>query len=408
MKTPWDKKPLDELCIFLNGLWTGKKSPFITVGVIRNTNFEKDNSLDFTNIAYLEVEKRQFDTRKLQVGDIILEKSGGGPKQPVGRVVIFDREDGDYSFSNFTSVIRIMDNNQINYAYLHKYLTYIYQCGVTEKMQSHSTGIRNLKFDEYKKLLIPVPSLPEQQRIVAFLDQALAGIAVAKANVEKNLQNARELFETFLNNKFAALADNWEQETLGNICSKITDGTHVTPKYRKEGIPFLSVKNVTNGCIDFSNTRFISVEEHKFLTKNNCPEKGDILYSKVGTTGVARVIDTDREFSIFVSLALLKIRHDLIFNRYLEYFLNSPYAREQARKRTRGMANKNLVITEIKEINIQYPKSLKDQHNIVTKLDEINGQTRELEINYQRKLFELEELKKSILQKAFSGELTGG
>ena len=115
MKQGWEVKRLDDVCEFRNGLWTGKKPPFQTVGVIRNTNFTKDGRLDDNDIVYLEVESSQFSKRKLQYGDIILEKSGGGPKQPVGRVIVFDKEEGDFSFSNFTSVIRISNKNTVDF-----------------------------------------------------------------------------------------------------------------------------------------------------------------------------------------------------------------------------------------------------------------------------------------------------
>ena len=111
MRTGWLKHTLEDLCHFGNGLWSGKKPPFVNVGVIRNTNFTKDGLLDDSDIVYLDVEQSQYSKRKLQFGDIILEKSGGGPKQPVGRVVIFDKKKGDFSFSNFTSLIRVKDKD---------------------------------------------------------------------------------------------------------------------------------------------------------------------------------------------------------------------------------------------------------------------------------------------------------
>lgn len=184
----------------------------------------------------------------------------------------------------------------------------------------------------------------------------------------------------------------WKIEKLGNLCEKITDGTHVTPTYVSEGVPFLSVKNLTNGFIDFSDTRFISREEHEILTKRVRPERDDILYTKVGTTGIAKVVDVDEEFSIFVSVALLKIKHDLIFNRFLEHFLNSPIAREQAQKRTRGMANKNLVITDIKEIEIHYPTSLPEQQRIVSMLDKALASFGQVKDNAERNLVNAREL----------------
>src|ERR1700749_4359906 len=108
----WKSRTLEELCDFGNGLWTGKKPPFIHVGVIRNTNFTKEGKLDDSDIAFLNVEQSQFLKRKLQYGDIILEKSGGGPKQPVGRVALFDKESWEYSLSNFPSALRILEPKQ--------------------------------------------------------------------------------------------------------------------------------------------------------------------------------------------------------------------------------------------------------------------------------------------------------
>jgi restriction endonuclease S subunit len=191
MKTDWKTKTLEEVSQFSNGLWKGEKPPFVNVGVIRNTNFTKEGTLDDSDIAYIDVEARKFEKRRLQFGDIILEKSGGGPKQPVGRVALFDKEDGDFSFSNFTAAVRVLNTSELDFRFLHKFLHWTYLSGITEGMQSHSTGIRNLDGDAYKAIKICFPALPEQQRIVGILDEAFEGIARAKANAERNIQNAR-------------------------------------------------------------------------------------------------------------------------------------------------------------------------------------------------------------------------
>ena len=219
MKADWDVKKLEEICSFSNGLWTGKKPPFIKAGVIRNTNFTKDGRLDDSDIVYLDVELAQFAKRKLQYGDIILEKSGGGPKQPVGRVIIFDKTENNFSFSNFTSVVRVKDQDQTDFNYLHRYLFFSYISGATETMQSHSTGIRNLKFDDYRRIPIPIPPLAEQQRIVAILDETFAAIDRAKANAETNRQNARALFESYLQSVFANPGEGWEEQNLEDLIS---------------------------------------------------------------------------------------------------------------------------------------------------------------------------------------------
>src|SRR6266478_3280759 len=172
MKAIWKIRALEEVCQFSNGLWKGEKPPFVNVGVIRNTNFTKEGTLDDSDIAYLDVEAKKLERRRLQFGDIILEKSGGGPRQAVGRVALFDKEEGNFSFSNFTAALRVLDPDGLDFRFLHKFLHWTYLSGVTEGMQTHSTGIRNLDGDAYKAIKITFPPLPEQRRIVGTLNEA--------------------------------------------------------------------------------------------------------------------------------------------------------------------------------------------------------------------------------------------
>ena len=198
MKEGWEYSTIGDLCEKMNGLWKGKTGPFVNVGVIRNANFTKSFTLSFDNIEYLDVEAKQYKTRKLVKGDLIVEKSGGSEKQPVGRTVLFDKEEGEYSFSNFTSVLRIKDRNVITPEFLYKYILFIYLRGDTRKMQKATTGIHNIEFDKF--LSIPVPKLPtsEQQSIVDYLDSAFAKIDAMKANAEKRLNEAQALFQASL------------------------------------------------------------------------------------------------------------------------------------------------------------------------------------------------------------------
>jgi type I restriction enzyme S subunit len=162
----------------------------------------------------------------------------------------------------------------------------------------------------------------------------------------------------------APLPEGWNWARLGDLCFQITDGTHYTPTYVPAGMPFLSVKDVTGGKVDFSDAKYVTKEEHSKLTARCRPERNDVLLTKVGTTGVARVVDTDREFSIFVSLALLKFPHDLILPDYLCLFLNSPLARAQSERDTQGVGNKNLVLRFIRDFLVPLPP-LPEQVEIV-------------------------------------------
>ena len=122
---------------------------------------------------------------------------------------------------------------------------------------------------------------------------------------------------------------SWEWVKFGNIAHQITDGAHHTPTYINEGVPFLSVKDMSSGVLDFSNTRYISHEQHKDLAKRCNPQNGDLLLTKVGTTGIPILINTDKEFSIFVSVALIKFPKQFISGDFLVWLINSQNVKKQ-------------------------------------------------------------------------------
>ncbi|OHA13659.1 MAG: hypothetical protein A3J10_01360 [Candidatus Sungbacteria bacterium RIFCSPLOWO2_02_FULL_54_10] len=252
----WPTKKLGKVCDFQNGLWTGKTPPFVMTKVIRNTNFKNnDGTLNFNDVAEIEVEERALQARLLKKGDLILERSGGGPTQPVGRVVYFDA-DGKFSFSNFTTRIRVRNSKELDSIYLWRCLNYLYLSGVTEKMQKQTTGIRNLNFSEYKELEIPLPPIAEQKKIVARLEGLLGKIKEAKrlrAEAQDAAQNLlpAELHRIFtqqhpyklqfvrmLGREKPASVKNygeaqWEEKELGEICE-------LNPKNQK-----LKIKQMT-------------------------------------------------------------------------------------------------------------------------------------------------------------------
>ena len=162
----------------------------------------------------------------------------------------------------------------------------------------------------------------------------------------------------------------WEWVRLSDIATQITDGAHHTPEYISDGVPFLSVKNLSSGCLDFTDTRFISPVAHADLTKRCNPEFDDILLTKIGTTGIAVVIDDPRPFSIFVSVALIKLPKILIDRDYLSLVINSPFVRQQSEDGTEGVGNKNLVLRKINTFDIPFAP-LAEQHRIVMKVDEL-------------------------------------
>ena len=162
----WCVVTLKDLCENINGLWKGKKEPFVNVGVIRNANFTKDFKLDYSNIEYIDVEQRTFAKRHLENGDLIVEKSGGSDNNPVGRTILYEGKSGVFSFSNFTMVLRMRYNDTILSKYLYYCILAKYQTGTMRLMQTQTTGLHNLILDKFLLMSICLPPLYEQRRII--------------------------------------------------------------------------------------------------------------------------------------------------------------------------------------------------------------------------------------------------
>ena len=209
----------------------------------------------------------------------------------------------------------------------------------------------------------------------------LKRIAVEKVGLIKNreIRDKKPLPPIDEANEPFPIPPKWVWTPLGNLFHLVTDGTHHTPRYIDKGVPFLSVKDVSSGSLDFSNVRHISEDQHRELCKRCCPEKGDILLTKVGTTGIAVPIKTERSFSIFVSVALLKFSADNLSQDYLCHLLNSPFVRQQSKDNTQGIGNQNLVLRLINGFALLIPP-LTEQHRIVAKVDELTGLCDRLEV----------------------------
>jgi type I restriction enzyme S subunit len=152
------------------------------------------------------------------------------------------------------------------------------------------------------------------------------------------------------------LPGNWVLKPLAAVCSKIVDGVHKRPDYVASGIPFLTIENLNRGPgIDFSDTRYVSREDHAEFCKRTNPESGDVLVSKDGTLGIARVVETEQEFSIFVSVALLKPKRDQLDPWFLRYYFDSTLFRHRLAGKTAGSALKHIHLVDFRESIIPVP-----------------------------------------------------
>jgi len=261
-----------------------------------------------------------------------------------------------------------------------------------------------------KKIEIHYPkSLKEQKRIVSILDRAFEAIDKAKANAEQNLKNAKELFESYLQGVFENKGDDWKELSIKNLTELVTKGS--SPKWQginyvgKGGVFFLTSKNVGEGILLLDNKKYL---EKKFndIQKTSILKKGDVLTNIVGASiGRTAIFDLDEITNINQAVCLMRCLPEKIYNYYLMFLLNSPFFKNILHDNEVNNARANLSLTFFKNLVIPLP-TLSEQQEIVEKIKLFSAKTKKLESIYQQKINDLEELKKSILQKAFAGELT--
>lgn len=392
MRKGWEYKKLGELCDVINGLWIGKKEPFINVAVIRNTNFSKDCQLNLDKVAFIDVEVKQFASKKLKFGDIIIEKSGGSEKQPVGRPILFNISDGNYSFSNFTSTLRIKDNTEVNSAYLHKCLYAFYLKGETFKLQSKTTGLHNLNMKGYLRLNIPLPPKSTQLAIVSELDKINELIRLKK----EQLKDFDNLAQSLFYEMFGDPVENekgWEVKKLGEVCCI---GTGSTPNrknkefYENGTYPWVKSTEVCNLPI-YSVEEYITEEA---LKNSNCTlyPKNTILMAMYGqgkTRGQIGLLKI--EACTNQAVAAIIPTKEVLDEIFLCQHLMLMY--EHIRNMARGGNQANLNLSIVKSIQIFLPP-LPLQHLFAQRIEQIEREKSEV----QKSIQDLETLLASRMQ----------
>ncbi|MGB1206045.1 MAG: N-6 DNA methylase [Chitinophagales bacterium] len=364
--TKWELEKIANLVDANNGLWKGKKAPFINVKIIRNTNFTLDGKLDLTDVAELDVETKQYQTRKLQKGDIIIEKSGGSSTQAVGRVVYFDIENGEYSFSNFTSCLRIKPKTSVIVPkYLFLLLNSIYQNGDTFYLQSGMANLKNLDLDSYLAIKIPMPPKTIQQKIV----DACNAIDKEEQTAIDTIEAEKKKIEALVVNTFA------QKHTL----TKLAHLALINPS-KKE------IQDVDNNTmVSFVGMAFVSEEgyiahkENKLLKdvkrgSYRYFQENDIIVAKItpcmenGKCAIATNLSNQigfgsSEFHVF------RINKEISSAEYIFNFLNRSEIRINAHKNMTGSSGHRRVPASFYE-DLQIPiPSKKEQALIVKEID---------------------------------------
>ncbi len=420
-----DEKPFDipESWMWVHLNWIASSSLGKTLDKAKNTGDLQPylcsinvywNGISLEKVKEARFEENELSKYLLQKGDLLICEGGD-----VGRSSVWEYDVTMY-YQNALHRVRFYQN--IN-PYFYKYLIECYKgMGIIDRF-SKGVTIKHLVQNSLNAMWLPFPPLAEQKRIVAKIEELLPYInryeqawsklerfnsrfpedmkksllqyAIQGKLVEQRPEEgtAEELFAQIQQEKQRLIAEkkikkekslpeitddekpfdipeSWKWVRLGSILYKLTDGTHSTPKYTASGIPFLSVKDMSSGKLDFSNCKYISEQEHQELYARCNPEFGDLLLTKVGTTGIPVIVDTNEQFSLFVSVALLKFDQNLLCNKFLQLLINAPLVQTQATENTRGVGNKNWVMRDIANTVIALPP-LEEQKRIVEKLEQL-------------------------------------
>ena len=343
-----EKYKLGDICEIVSGstpktnideYWEGTIKWITPAELNDDTYIITDSVRKITELAVKKTGLKSFPE-----GTVILSS-----KAPIGKVAIAGCE--MYCNQGFKNLIC---SKKINNKYLYWFLK-----GNTVFLNSLGRGatFKELSKSIVSNIEINLPDIVYQKKAVETLEKVSEIIALRK----RELSSLDDLIKARFVEMFGDPATNpmrWSETTIGDECFYIKDGPHKSlPDIGKEngGHPFISVRNIVNGYIDFSTARYISDEDYANAIKKCHPEKGDMLYSKGGTTGIAKLIDIDEEFANWVHVAVLKFDKSKLNGIFFENMLNGDYCFEQSQRLTKGIANRDLVLSAMAQIKMYRP-----------------------------------------------------
>lgn len=392
---------LGKIAEFVRGPFGGslKKNIFVNDGI---AVYEQQHAIynQFDQIRYFIDENKFNEMKRFEVkpNDIIMSCSG-----TMGKVAIVPK--GVKKGIINQALLKITPSSKLDSRFLEYYMksTIFFEFLNADAKGAAIKNVASVK--ELKKIPVMVISLEEQQTIVAKLDQAFAALDQAKANIQKNIANAKELFQSKLNQIFSQKGDGWEEKRLGEI-SKINYGYTEKAVFENIGPKYLRITDLTEKGVNWESVPHCKISKDEIIKYEL--QKGDIVFARTGaTTGKSYLFDDD-VFSVFASylIRLKVINKNEILPEFIYLFFQSGNYWKEINAGISGSAQGGFNASKLSDLKLSYPLDSNIQKKIVTDFDVVLSQTNLLVTKYQQKLANLEELKKSILEKAFKGELS--
>ena len=399
MKEGWTYKKLGDIAVSMadGPFGSNLKAEHYTqnreVRIIQLSNIGeegwRDENKKYTTYNHLETIKRS----EVCPGDIVIAKM-----MPAGRAVICPNIDSKYVLSS--DAVRVTLKEKIDHKFIYYAINSPYFRKQVYENVSGSGRVRT-SLTKLRDCVIGTPTFSEQKRIVSRLDAAFSHIDELKANAEKQLSEARALFQKSLA-KALEPKEDWKFYHLQDICTDVVDCPHTTPrKVDKPTIyPCIRTSELRGGQIDWKTMQYLDEEEYKKRTTRIIPKENDIVYGREGTYGDAALLPKGYCFSLGQRTMLLRPNVDLVYPEFLLNMLISTHVYEQAKAKNSGCGVGHVNVKDIKVFKIYIPP-LSEQQRIVERLDALSAHVRELEENQKNIISECDALKQALLRKVF-------
>ena len=381
----------------ISGEWGQEDLNGTGIPVLRTTNFTNEGVVNYDNVVTRCISKKNIETKFLQAGDIIIEKSGGSDKQPVGRVIYFAGEENKYLFNNFTGLLRVKDTNKWMPRYVFYSLYSNYLNGGTRPYENRTTGLHNLQTDSYVTTTeVRDVSLGEQEQIVRKLDCVANLISKRREQLAKldGLVKARFV------EMFGRYPENEKEWSVGSIRDVVSDVRYGSSRPAVEGgkYPYLRMNNITyGGELDLTDVKRIDVPENEL---EKCTvRKGDVLFNRTNSRElVGKTCVYNRDELMVLAGFVIRVRvNEMVLPEFLSAYLNTDFSKQMLQgmcKTAIGQANINA--QELQNIKLYLPPIYLQQQfaDFVSQVDRSKAAV-------ERSLASLETLKKSLMQQYF-------
>ncbi|MGB4066411.1 MAG: restriction endonuclease subunit S [Nitrospira sp.] len=411
MKNGWKTKSLGEVCSFLN---RGISPRYLESGgiCVLNQKCIRDHRVSYEPSRRHDAQAKKVGSERLiHAGDVLVNSTGTGT---LGRVAqLREAPPEPTTVDSHVTIVRPTPGKF--YPEFFGYMLVVIEDAIKEAGEGCGGQTELARSALAEKFSVHYPeSLPEQQRIVGILDEAFEGIAIATANAEKNLRNARALFESHLESVFTQRGEGWDRVTLETLLERgwiesHLDGNHGSDYPRKdefisEGVPYISANCLDDERVDMTRAKYLSPSRAALLRKGIAKDN-DVLFAHNATVGPVAILHTDEEKVILgTSLTYYRCNPKHILPEYLAHYMRSFGFKSQYLQVMKQSTRNQVPITKQREFFHVIPP-LDEQKEIVGALDGLFENGQRLESIYQQTLAALDELKQSLLHQAFSGKL---